>query len=53
MEQKNYVRIEAVVFVELKPGETLEEAEDRFLDALPQGMDCAGYKSDMWVPDEE
>ena len=51
--EKNYARIEAVIYVELRPGDTLEDAEDRFLESLPDGIDCAGYKSDMWVPDEE
>ena len=50
---KRYLRMEAVVYVEVKEGETPEEAEDRFLCGLPDGMDCASYKSEMWYPDEE
>ena len=50
-EEKKYLRIEATVYVELKPGEEPEEAEDRFLCALPDGMDCAGYRSEMWLPE--
>ena len=53
IKEKNYARLEATIFIELKPGETLEEAEDRFLEALPEGIDCVGYRSDMWIPDEE
>lgn len=51
MEKKNFARIEAVVYVEVKDGETLEDAEAKFLNALPDGIDIASCKSDMWVPD--
>lgn len=52
-DKKQYIRLEAVIYVELHDGEKQEEAEDRFLCALPNGMDCVSYKSAMWVPDEE
>ena len=41
------LRIEATVYVELEDGETQEEAEDRFLCALPDGMTCASYKAQL------
>lgn len=49
---KVYLRIKSVVYVELKEGETPEEAEDRYLCALPEGMDVASYTSECWTPDE-
>ena len=50
---KRYVRMEAVIYIEMLEGETQEEAEDRLLCALPQGMDVASFKSQYWEPDEE
>ena len=44
-----YVRIEAVIYVKLKEGQTQEDAEDMLLDALPECMDCANLKSSYWV----
>ena len=52
-EERNYARIKAVVFVEMMPGETLEDAEKRFLNALPYGMDIVSCNSDTWIPEEE
>lgn len=49
----NYVRIEAVVYVEIEKGQTLEDGEDKFLDALPEGIDIASMHSEMWDDDEE
>ena len=46
---KQYVRIEAVLFVELKDGEGQEDAEDRFLESLPTGIDCASFHSEYWA----
>ena len=51
IEEKRYMRMEAVVMVEMRDGETMEDAEDRFLCGLPEGMDCLSYKSSMYVPD--
>ena len=51
--EKRYVRIEAVIYVELGEKETPEDGEDRFLDSLPSGIDCVSYRSSMWFPDEE
>ena len=50
---KNYLRIENVVYVELRDGETPEEAEDRFLCCLDDGMDIASYRSECWYSEEE
>ena len=50
---KLYLRIENVVYVELKEGESPEEAEDRFLCCLPEGMDIASYRAECWYPDQE
>ena len=41
---KRYLRIESVVYVKMMDGETMEEAEDRFLSALPDDIDIATYK---------
>ena len=47
-----YLRMEAVVYVKLTdeeqgmaPKEAMTSAEERFLECLPEGMDCIGYKS--------
>ena len=50
---KNYVRIEAVVYVEIEKGQTLEDGEDKLLNALPDGVDIASMHSEMWDDDEE
>lgn len=50
--EKNYIRIESTIYVELKEGETPEEAEKRFFDLLPEGMDVANYRSECWYPDK-
>ena len=50
-EDKQYLRMEAVVYIEMKDGESQEDAEDRFLCGLPDGMDCASFKSSLWVDD--
>lgn len=50
---KQYLRMECVVYIELKEGEKPEQAEDRLLELLPDGMDIASYRSSMWIPDEE
>lgn len=52
-DSSRYVRLESVVYIELGEKETMEEAEDRFMDALPDGMDIVSFKSSMWYPDEE
>lgn len=49
---KRYTRMEAVIYIEMLEGETQEEAEDRLLCGLPEGMDVASYKSEYWEPDE-
>ena len=46
---KRYVRTEVVLFIEVQEGETPEEAEDRFLDSLPDGIDCASIRSAYWT----
>ena len=51
-EGKRYLRIENVVYVELAEGETPEDGEDRFMDALPEGIDIASFKSEIWIPEE-
>ena len=51
-EEKRYLRMEAVLYVELHEGETPEDGEDRVLEGLPEGVDIASFKSDMWIPDE-
>ena len=50
---KRYLKMDAHIYIELKDGEEPEEAEDRFLEALPEGMDCGAYHASMWYPDEE
>lgn len=50
--EKNYVRMEVVLYIEMKEGETQEEAEERFICALPDGMDVASYKSQYWDLEE-
>ena len=50
---KNYVRIEAVVYVEIERGQHLEDGEDKFLESLPEGIDVASMHSEMWDDDEE
>lgn len=52
-QDKRYVRMEAVVYIEMLDGETQAEAEDRFLCALPEGMDVASFKSQYWSDEEE
>lgn len=47
--EKQYVRIESVVYVELRDGEKPEDAEDRFLESLPSGIDCASIRSEIWI----
>ena len=49
---KRYLRFENVVFIEMLEGETQEEAEDRFMDALPDGVDIVSFKSQYWEPDK-
>ena len=49
MEEKNYARLQIVVFAEVGHGETLEEVEARVLKSLPEGVDVTSCKSDMWV----
>ena len=51
-EGKRYLRIENVVYVELADWETPEDGEDRFMDALPDGIDIASFTSEIWIPDE-
>lgn len=51
-EGKRYLRIENVVYVELADGETPEDGEDRFMDALPDGIDIASFTSEIWIPEE-
>ena len=48
-----YLRMKATIYVELKDDESPEDGEDRFLECLPEGIDCAGYTSEMWLPDLE
>ena len=48
--EKFHLRVEAVIYVEMRDGETKEEAEDRFLCALPDDMRCVSYKAQL--PDE-
>ena len=52
-EEKQYMRVEAVIYIEMKEGEEPEEAEDRLLCGLPEGMDVASYHAEMWYPDKE
>lgn len=47
--EKRYLRVETTVYVELLDGETQEEAEERFLNALPKGMDCAKLNTSYWT----
>ena len=49
---KKYVRIESVVLVEIGERETLEDAEDKFLNCLPEGIDCVHFSSEMWVDED-
>ena len=54
MEQdKRYVRMEAVLYIEMLEGETQAEAEDRLIDALPNGIDLVSFRSQYWEPDDE
>ena len=50
---KRYVRMEATLYIEMKPGETQASAEDRFIDGLPDGIDIVSFRSEYWEPDEE
>ena len=52
-EDKRYLRIECVLYVELADDESPEDGEDRFLENLPDKIDCASFRSEMWYPDEE
>ena len=52
-EEERYLRMEAVIYIEMKEGEEPEEAEDRLLGGLPEGMDVASYHAEMWYPDKE
>ena len=47
-----YMRMENVVIIKMLEGETQEEAEDRFLCGLPEGMDCVSFKSTYWDSEE-
>lgn len=49
---KRYVRLESVLFIELHEGETQEEVEERYLGALPEGMDCVSLRSQYWSEEE-
>ena len=48
-----YLRMRCTIYVKLRDDESPEDGEDRFLECLPEGIDCAGYNSDMWLPDAE
>ena len=50
-ENPRYVRLESVVFIEMREGETQEQAEKRFFDALPKGMDVVSFSSQYWDAD--
>lgn len=43
-----YLRMESVVVIKLNDGETPEDAEDRFLNALQDDMDIVIYTSSVW-----
>lgn len=47
-----YLRMASVVVIKLREGETQEDAEDRFLDALQEGMDIVSYTSTFWDDEE-
>lgn len=49
--EKRYVRMENVVYIELREGETIEDAEDRFINALPDGIDITSFRSTLEEPD--
>ena len=51
-DDKRYVRLESTIFIEMLDGETQEQAEERFMDLLPEGMDIVSFRSQYWEPDE-
>ncbi len=51
MDKPRYLRLENVVFIKLEEGETQEEAEQRYLNALPEGIDVVSYRSQYWDND--
>ena len=53
MSNPKYARIKCVVYVKMKVGESLDEAEDRLIGALPEGMDVANMKSSFWDDDSD
>ena len=52
-EDKRYIRMEATIYVEMLEGETQAEAEDRVIDALPEGIDLVSFRSQYWTDEEE
>ena len=53
LKESPYLRMEVVIYIKMQEGETQEDAEDRFLCGLPEGMDCASFKSQYWVDEDE
>lgn len=43
--EKRYLRMESVVYIEMRDGEEMKDAEDRFIKALPEGMDVVSFNS--------
>ena len=51
-DKKRYVRMEATIYIEMLEGETQAEAEDRVIDALPEGIDLVSFRSQYWDDEE-
>ena len=51
MDDRNYMRLGAVVYAKIGDGETPQDVEARFINALPDGMDIVALNTSYWEED--